>query len=583
MGSPYHVSGSASRHFPHDQSSAEYKALSIIAKLLEHPQRTILSTFIQQAFDKELAAQFLLAEISGHENDTITEFLADWISLLKKVRPVVCKELNDSLAQSVWRRDGGKCCISKVQVDKNVNEGSTFVYIMPPSLFKDGDMVSNKRLHRILAAYIGDERLEKLRSLLDYNTNSSHRDLTSQIILLSTKVFEQVRNGRLSLKASLPAATEFSARYLAKTNAFLPLDQVETPRFITLENQAVDLTSLTSAQLLEAHHHFADALAWLEVSEYMKQEHSTSDTLDTRDKASYDKKGPGKKSWSQWCLNYISRTILHLWIQLPVAVRAFTYKSLASVSCRFYGYTGSDRTYRLPFNLYLRMASSDWSSKHQAEYQALKLVQKYTLIPAPRAIDVIKCSDSSFFLMTGLPGRGVGLMLPTMTDKQVDAIVQELKVYIAELRQIPNKTNSGFQICNALGGGILDWRIGDSQREELRFRDEKEFNQYLIRDLPLDEDMRGLIAKSHCVQHDIVFTHADLNLRNILVGEDMKISGIVDWECAGWYPGYWECSKAHFTVRHTARWIADVVDQVFPQYRDEVRAEDVLSSLAPSW
>ena len=34
------------------------------------------------------------------------------------------------------------------------------------------------------------------------------------------------------------------------------------------------------------------------------------------------------------------------------------------------------------------------------------------------------------------------------------------------------------------------------------------------------------------MKHDIVFTHADLNLRNILVDNDGKISGIVDWECA---------------------------------------------------
>jgi aminoglycoside phosphotransferase len=91
------------------------------------------------------------------------------------------------------------------------------------------------------------------------------------------------------------------------------------------------------------------------------------------------------------------------------------------------------------------------------------------------------------------------------------------------------------------------------------------------------------IAKSHGVKHDIVFTHADLNLRNILVDEMGKISGIVDWECAGWYPEYWEYTKMHFTVRSTTRWIADVVDQIFPAYRDELKVENMLSSMRPSW
>lgn len=85
------------------------------------------------------------------------------------------------------------------------------------------------------------------------------------------------------------------------------------------------------------------------------------------------------------------------------------------------------------------------------------------------------------------------------------------------------------------------------------------------------------------MNHDIVFTHADLNMRNILVDEDGKLSGIVDWECAGWYPEYWEYTKAHFGARYTFRWIADVVDRVFSGYRDELRADDKLSSMAPSW
>jgi aminoglycoside phosphotransferase len=126
-------------------------------------------------------------------------------------------------------------------------------------------------------------------------------------------------------------------------------------------------------------------------------------------------------------------------------------------------------------------------------------------------------------------------------------------------------------------------RIGDSQRKELKFRDETEFNQYLTHDLPLDKDMREQISKSYGVKHEIVFTHADLNMRNILVDEDMKISGIVDWECAGWYPEYWEYTKAHFTVRVTVRWILDVLDQVFTGYRDELQVEDMFASLAPSW
>jgi hypothetical protein len=235
-------------------------------------------------------------------------------------------------------------------------------------------------------------------------------------------------------------------------NRFIPLNQIETSRSIILKNQAVDITDLPNVQLLKVHQQFADAFAWVEIAKHMEQNYSMPDTSRARNEARFDKKLSTQETWSRSCCHSVSRTILSLWTKLPVAFRAFTYERLASVSGRFFGYTGSDRTYRLPFNLYLRKADSAWASKHQAEFQSLQLVEKYTQIPAPRAIDAISHSDSSFLLMTGLPGKGLRIMLSTMTDKQVDAVVQDLKIYIAELRQIPNETDSEFRICNALGG-----------------------------------------------------------------------------------------------------------------------------------
>lgn len=264
-------------------------------------------------------------------------------------------------------------------------------------------------------------------------------------------------------------------------------------------------------------------------------------------------------------------------------IRGLAYKYLALLGQRLYGNTDSYRTFKLPFNYYLRKASRSWAPKHQAELETLQLVEEYTQIPAPRGVDCVQYADSSFLLMTGLPGQGIGKMLHSMTDKQVDTVAKDMKEYIAQLRKIPNQAGSEFQICNPLGGGILDWRIVDSQREDLKFRDETEFDKHLTHDLSLDENAWKQISKSHSVKHDIVFTHADLNLRNILVDENGRISGIVDWECAGWYPEYWEYTKMHFTVRATSRWLADVANEIFPNYQDELEVEDLLSSMKPPW
>jgi aminoglycoside phosphotransferase len=356
-------------------------------------------------------------------------------------------------------------------------------------------------------------------------------------------------------------------------------------RFIKLENKSDETFPLPNADLLAIHHQLAEAFAWLEVLDYMRTGRNSASTASKHlTSSSLNPFKTNMKVWMQRCVQRVLPIIRMVWTWMPVSFRAKAYTHLAAISNKRYGSTGSERTFKLPFNLYLRVSQHDWAPKHQAEYEALRLIQKYTTsIPAPRPIDTIHDSKRSFLLMTGLPGRTIGQMLCVMTDEQLRSVAQDLKRYLAELRRIPNRTGSRGQICNALGGGILDWRIGDSQRRELIFQDETQFNEFLIDDLPLGDDKKEQISKSHAVKHDIVFTHADINLRNVLVDDNARISGIVDWECAGWYPEYWECTKAHFTVRHTIRWLADVVDQVFPDFQDELHAENILVSMAPSW
>ncbi|RBA10313.1 hypothetical protein FPRO05_06249 [Fusarium proliferatum] len=42
---------------------------------------------------------------------------------------------------------------------------------------------------------------------------------------------------------------------------------------------------------------------------------------------------------------------------------------------------------------------------------------------------------------------------------------------------------------------------------------------------------------------------------------------IVDWENSGWFPYYWECTKAHYVTKLNKRWLA-VVDEVFETFGD---------------
>ncbi|KAI0032374.1 hypothetical protein K488DRAFT_33700, partial [Vararia minispora EC-137] len=48
-------------------------------------------------------------------------------------------------------------------------------------------------------------------------------------------------------------------------------------------------------------------------------------------------------------------------------------------------------------------------------------------------------------------------------------------------------------------------------------------------------------------QADICFTHGDLVPKNIMVdpSDGYRITGILDWENAGFYPSFWEYCRMH--------------------------------------
>jgi hypothetical protein len=72
------------------------------------------------------------------------------------------------------------------------------------------------------------------------------------------------------------------------------------------------------------------------------------------------------------------------------------------------------------------------------------------------------------------------------------------------------------------------------------FHSEKEFSESLRLNLLPD-----LI---HRTEYKVVFTHTYLNMKNILV-KDGRVSEIVDWENARWFPEYWKYTNYHFGVR----------------------------------
>ncbi|OAA55872.1 Protein kinase-like domain protein [Niveomyces insectorum RCEF 264] len=183
----------------------------------------------------------------------------------------------------------------------------------------------------------------------------------------------------------------------------------------------------------------------------------------------------------------------------------------------------------------------------------------------PRPLDLVSNGRMSYLLTSRLPGLRLGAFIDTLSDDEANMLVCDLQRCVGELRAIPKDFGSRYAISNALGQPCYDFRIimgvgPDKERGDFigPFADEDEFNRTL--------QTAALPGVSHRSGHKMVFTHSDLNMRNVLM-HNGRLSGIVDWENAGWFPEYWDYTKAHFITKLKQRWLR-IVDEIFKKFGD---------------
>jgi aminoglycoside phosphotransferase len=267
------------------------------------------------------------------------------------------------------------------------------------------------------------------------------------------------------------------------------------------------------------------------------------------------------------------RPMMLLWRFFPSTIRIAAYGLLQKLGNRFYGKDGDAQVQRLPFGLYLKCNSNPDTLRN--EYNALKVLEQKTNIPAPRVFDVISQhtgeDDFSYLLMSRVPGTTLATCRDALSDQDYANLSAQLKDCVSQLRDIPKPINNGMAICNTLGEACRDPRIRDWAPIG-PFPDEASFSQNLrFSDEP---SRRG---------HKIVFTHGDLNPRNIMMERTKssagaigwRLSGIIDWETAGYYPEYWDYTKSMFEGFRWPRRHNEMMQDVFNEFGDYSEELDV--------
>ncbi|KAF1962901.1 hypothetical protein CC80DRAFT_499209 [Byssothecium circinans] len=120
-----------------------------------------------------------------------------------------------------------------------------------------------------------------------------------------------------------------------------------------------------------------------------------------------------------------------------------------------------------------------------------------------------------------------------MTAEEKDSVCQQLQEVLTKMRSMPWEA------------GLIGSCSGRSARDCRKYTDysdgpykgEATFNLSFYFDLvkTTPAPIRSALFQQLRSDHRVVFSHGDLAQQNILV-KDSRITGLLDWEYAGWYP-----------------------------------------------
>lgn len=209
----------------------------------------------------------------------------------------------------------------------------------------------------------------------------------------------------------------------------------------------------------------------------------------------------------------------------------------------------------------------------------MKYISQHTDIPLPCILDEWTLANGQYAIwmewISG--GRTLKEAWPSMSFTERDSICSQVRGFVDQLRQLEQPPAEYGHIGPIDGELCWDPRI--MQQPCGPFELEEIFNRFRISRINLfrgDETTNGqttCLEVSLSSDYHIVFTHGDLNFRNMLVDENCNVIGILDWEMSGWMPEHWEYLKGYDGNWQEADWEL-YASRFVPSYKKEIDVEN---------
>ena len=221
-----------------------------------------------------------------------------------------------------------------------------------------------------------------------------------------------------------------------------------------------------------------------------------------------------------------------------------------------------------------------------AEAHALEYITKNTSVPVPRLYMSFEDAKTGkrYMLMSRLKGKLLMDAWSTMSEETRCNVLAELRGYMQQIRALkpPLLGHIGaVDYTHLEDERTWDGRFGPfNSPEEFHLAsrvgaiDKSYFPE-------MGDDLQKVIDQQSSREYPICLTHGDLAFYNIMV-KNGKITGIFDWEMAGWCPDYWEYVCTYYSMwkfEYHRPYIAQFLDP----YPEELQTELLRRRLFTMW
>ncbi len=180
------------------------------------------------------------------------------------------------------------------------------------------------------------------------------------------------------------------------------------------------------------------------------------------------------------------------------------------------------------------------------EYATIQFVQeKAPEVPVPTVLQhyVDEIAHRSFLLISSIPGEDLNETWKTLNSDQKNKIVEQVAKYIDTLSKLTSERLESadrkclwepFLALRPIAGSYL---IGAISKEDI-----------LLSELLNPDESKEYEKIWGAEQNKFVFCHADLGPTNIKIMVNEKgtyVTGLLDWEIAGFFPKGWICTKLY--------------------------------------